>query len=75
MTWSPFVESNLGYLEYELCGFLHLTPRELGKRREEDQSGVAFLEREMIHKWEKEAEARDKAKIKSKGRGKNVRRV
>ena len=69
------MESNLGFLEYEICGFLHITPKELGKKRLEDPSGIAFIERLMIHKWEKEAEARDEAKRKSKGRGKNVRRV
>lgn len=65
------MESNLGYLEYELCGFLNKTPRQVGELRKEDPTGVAFLERFMIHKWNKEAEAREKAERQSKTKGKS----
>jgi hypothetical protein len=50
------VESNLGYVEFEMCKFLRITPKELGKRRKNDPAGMYFLESSMIHRWNKEAE-------------------
>jgi hypothetical protein len=50
------VESNIGYLEYEICKFLRITPKELGRKRIEDPAGVYFLELAMIDRWNKEAE-------------------
>jgi hypothetical protein len=54
------VESSLGYIEYEICQFLHLTPKELGKKRKYDPTGIQFLELHMAHRWNKEAEERKK---------------
>jgi len=56
------VESNLGYLEFEMCKFLKVTPKELGKRRYNDPAGVYFLESSMINRWNKEAEVYRKQK-------------
>lgn len=50
------MESNLGYIEFEMCKFLGITPKELGKRRKYDPTGVYFLELSMIYRWNKEAE-------------------
>lgn len=72
-TYNPFVESNLGYLEAELCKIFHVTPRGLGKLREEDPIGVEMMERHLIYVWnekaKKQKEMEKKAKrAKSRGR-------
>ena len=56
------MESNLGYLEFEVCKLLGITPKELGRKRKDDPGGVYFLESSMIHKWNKEAESYRKQK-------------
>jgi len=56
-----------------MCEFLKVTPKQLGKLRKEDPSGVSFLEQHIIweanekHKAYKEAERKAKAS-RSKGR-------
>lgn len=39
---------------------LGLTPKELGDKRERDPIGVAFLERTIIYRMNKKAEAHEK---------------
>ena len=48
--WRNFVSSGLGHLEYKICETLHVTPKQLGKLREEDPSGISFIEQHII--WE-----------------------
>lgn len=59
------MESNLGYLEYELCKFFNVTPKGLGSLREKDPNGVAFVEAHMIHRWNVESREYDKQKRES----------
>ena len=56
MKWNPFVKSGVGALEYKLCEFLHVTPRQLGDHRKENPYGIMFLEQRMIY------EAKEKEK-------------
>jgi len=49
-----------------MCEFLHVTPKQLGKLRDEDPRGVNFLEHHII--WE--AEERHKAHQESERRAK-----
>ena len=51
----------MGYLEFELCKTFGWTPDELGERRRRNPDGIRFLEYSIIHRWEKEIEARKKA--------------
>jgi len=62
------VESNLGYLEFELCKEWGLTPKELGEKRKHDPEGVSFLERTMIYRWEQQHKAHKEAERKSKAK-------
>ena len=62
------MESNLGFMEYELCKEWKLTPKELGEKRRNDPEGVAFLELSMIHRWKKEEEARKEAERKARAK-------
>jgi len=70
------VTSGLGYLEFELCKLFQVTPKELGQQRVKDPTGMAYMERTLIHRWETEVKARDEAERKAKtGKGKkNIRR-
>jgi len=43
-----------------------VTPRQLGRLRDEDPWGLEFLERYIIHTWKKEHEAYEKMKSKQK---------
>jgi len=71
---NPFVESNLGYLEYEMCTLLNTTPKGLGELRTKDPLGVAFLERTYIHRRKKEYEDYKKRERESKAKTKRPRR-
>lgn len=64
------MESNLGYLEYEMCSLLSVTPKQLGELREKDSKGLAFLEYSFIHRKKKEYDEWKKreAERKSKAR-------
>jgi hypothetical protein len=63
------VESNLGYLEYELCKYFNVTPKGLGDLRAKDPNGVYFVESHMIHRWNEEAKAMEEAKHPNSARG------
>ena len=60
------MESNVGYLEYEMCSFLHVTPKQLGDLREKDPTGLTFLERTFIHRKNEENKAWKKRQAESK---------
>jgi hypothetical protein len=62
------VESNLGYLEFELCNMLHITPKELGVKRQQDPLGIMFLERHFIHRWNEKVKAMKKQESELKKR-------
>ena len=49
-----------------MCKLLRVTPRELGEKRRKDPVGMAFLERHLIYRLEKEAEMRKKLEKKRK---------
>ena len=72
MIYKNFVESNIGFLEYEMCQFLRVTPRQLGKLRHDDPAGISFLEQHFIHRKKEEAkhykEMEKKAKSRKKGK-------
>jgi hypothetical protein len=69
------VESNLGYLEYEMCSLLNVTPKQLGRLREDDPTGLAFMERSFIHRKVVEHEMYEKQKKEAeKAKGRRPRR-
>ena len=70
------MESNIGFLEFELCKFFRNTPKQLGKLREEDPLGISFLELSMIKKWNQTAKEQEKREMESKRKagGKTIRR-
>ena len=43
-----------------MCSFLHVTPKQLGKLREDDPNGMSFLELSFIHRRKEEHKAREK---------------
>ncbi len=43
-----------------MCSLLRVTPKQLGKLREKDSTGLAFLERSFIHRKKLEYEAHHK---------------
>jgi hypothetical protein len=67
------VESNVGYLEYEMCALLGKTPNELGHLRIKDPLGMVFLERHLLYRLEKEHEYRKKQEQEAKRRSKKGR--
>jgi len=68
------VSNGLGYIEFELCKLLRVTPKELGEKRRRDPDGLRFLELSMMDRWNKEYEAHKKAESKSKS-GKGIKRI
>ena len=51
-----------------MCSLLKVTPKQLGKLRKDDSTGLAFLERSFIYRKKMEYEARHKNESASKGR-------
>lgn len=68
----PFVQSNIGFLEYEVCQFLHVTPMQLGALRKKDPAGIRFIEQHYIYRRKEEEkhhkEMERKAKSKKGGK-------
>jgi hypothetical protein len=60
------VKSGIGQLEYKVCETLGVTPKQLGKLREEDPDGVAFIEQHIIWEAEERHKAYKEAERKSK---------
>ena len=71
------MESNLGYLEFEMCSLLGVTPKQLGEFREKDPIGIIFLENHYIYRKVEEHKAIEKSNKTSqrKSGGKIIRRA
>lgn len=67
------MESNLGYLEYEMCSLLSVTPKQLGVLREENPLGLAYLERSFIYRRQQEYEANKKQQDEMKRKSRRKR--
>ena len=64
----PFVKSNLGILEWELCSRLGKFPTEIGEERAKNPDSIRFLELAIIHEYERKEKAYKEAERKSKTR-------
>ena len=49
-----------------MCLLLNVTPKQLGKLRDEDSVGITFMERTYLHRKEKEHEAYKKQEAEAK---------
>ena len=57
-----------------MCLLLNVTPKQLGKLRDEDSMGILFMEKTYLHRKEKEHEAYKKQEAEAKRRASKGRR-
>jgi hypothetical protein len=67
------VESNLGFLEYEMCTLFQTTPKGLGELRDKDPLGLMFIEKTFVYRKQKEYEEYKKREQEAKRKSRSKR--